>query len=142
MLQDHIHTYDDLGRKVNGGNQVPFRDFLRSLYQKRQGQPPPPVPLTPLPQYEARVNWGRWIIDCPHCGSALDVTPSDTTAICVDCSTEWFEVVFPSAQQKQAIERALLKRPGNRAKVFKNSNWVPGETVDKLEAENKEQGID
>mgnify|MGYP001582552977 CR=1 FL=1 len=142
MLQDHIHTYDDLGRKVTGGNQVPFRDFLRVLYQRVQGQPLPPVPTVPLPQYQARVNWGRWIVDCPHCNSALDVTSSDTMAICVDCGTEWFEVVFPPPQQKRPIERALLKRPGNRAKVFSNSNWTPGETVANLERENRERGID
>lgn len=141
VMQDHITEFEDLGHRHADQTPMTFRSFLEHAFLKTQRRPLPAVPPGPLPRYEARINWGRWIVDCPHCNSGLNVTTTDTTAICLDCGTEWFEVVFPPAARKRDIERRLLKRPGNAAKIFPHSNWYPGESVASLDRENLRMGI-
>ena len=141
VLQNHIHTYEDRGHKKADQSPMSFREFLALFFPAMRGQPLPLVPPGPLPQYQARINWGRWIVDCLHCNSALDVTPTETQGICLDCGTEWFEIVFPSTPIKQGIETALLKRPGKRGGLFPNSNWDPGQAVADLHRDNQRMGI-
>ena len=149
IFLDHIQTFEDLGARNSDGSAMTFRQMLTSYYpllrgvmgRKRPlGHPIPAMPVGILPKYMARVNRGRWIIDCNHCNSALDVTPADTVAICIECGTEWFEVTFPF--EKATIEHLLLKRPGNLREGFANSNWVPGESVADLRAENLAHGLE
>lgn len=127
-----------------------FTQMLASYYarfqgpswkRRRLGSPLPAMPQGPLPKYAARINRGRWIVDCPICNSALDVTPADVMAICLDCGTEWFEVVFPTPAMKQEIERLILKRPGDSIQGMINSNWSPGESLDVVRAENAQHGV-
>ena len=108
--------------------------------ERSVGTPLPETPEGLLPEYAARINHGRWIVECIHCKSALDVTPADTTAICLECGTEWFAVTFPSPGLKLAIEQVLLKRPGELGRGFMNSHWTPGESLAQLRAENREHG--
>ena len=73
----------------------------------------------------ARVNHGRWIVDCPRqplCPGAerARFNISFTCSLC-DLGPLW--VVFPPDQPE--IEAELMKRP-NAA----NRNWRPGETVE------------
>ena len=141
-MQEHIHVFEDLGAKRADGTTMTFREFILETFFRMQGKPVPAIPVGPLPQYPARINWGRWLVDCPNCNSALDVTPTDTIGLCLDCGTEWFEVVFPPPGLKVAVETILLRRPGNRAKIFPHSNWSPGETVAQLQLENLEHGLE
>ena len=89
----------------------------------------------------ASVNHGRWLVECPSGdGCAMVVSPSQPYFMCVVCGNEanggrWYNVQFPGAPEKRAIEGALLKRP------IRNRNWEPGETAQALEAENIEHGV-
>lgn len=79
---------------------------------------------------QARILYGRWLVDCPVCRGANDVDPAEPVYLCSSCG--WPErfapVEFPPDQAQ--IEQVLLKRP------IHNRNWQPGETLARLVAEN------
>lgn len=78
----------------------------------------------------ARVNHGRWIVECPQdrCGGAQLASQIDLRFVCVECGAGPYKVVWPKT--RAAIEEALEPRPEA------NRNWHPGETVKDLHAEN------
>lgn len=110
---------------------------------------------TPL---NARMNHGRWIVDCPNpeCRGAELARPGEPF-VCSDChiqeaieqggvagaSTrarqiaesrgEVYALHFPA--DKAAIEAALRPRP------LESMNWTPGESQDLLRRENAAHGI-
>ena len=94
----------------------------------------------------ARINHGRWLVDCGGCNSALVVDLSHPGFMCVECGNaanegKWFTVTVPS--NRKAIETELLKRPmnGRNPAEAVNRNWEPGETVATLRQENTDHGI-
>lgn len=91
----------------------------------------------------ARVNHGRWIVDCPDpdCGGAELVSPEERVFFCCECRNRrarhaLLPVVFPKPGVRADIETYLRARP-NEA----NQNWKPGETVVQLRDENRAEGI-
>ena len=98
---------------------------------------------------EARVNHGRWLVDCPYdLGSEL-LDPSEPVFVCLSCGNLGFnedtklqgdglllEIDFPVPGQMRQIEKLLSARPKEI-----NRNWSPGETVGDLQRENEEHGI-
>jgi hypothetical protein len=79
------------------------------------------------------VNHGRWVVECPDCGSAQLGCRSDHRFMCSECANVvigglWRRVVWP--KHAAAIEDELAERPWP-----KNQNWTPGETVADLRAE-------
>ena len=89
---------------------------------------------------------GRWVADCPEgCGNALCVSEAEPYFLCHICGSpanggRWYRVGFPAA--KRQIERELLKRPLNHARLPATRNWRPGETVEQLVEENRRHGVD
>jgi hypothetical protein len=91
----------------------------------------------------AYVNYGRWIVDCPDpdCYAALTITDNNCecrdTYVCdhpqQPCGATVQAEMPPNEPE---ITRLLEQRP-RRA----NRNWVPGETVKDLQAENVQHGI-
>ena len=103
---------------------------------------------------EARIDYGRWIADCPDCGGAEYVDVEDGIFFCLSCGNKEIggkarRVIFPKDREK--IEELLLERPveergGNvfqRAMTAKvvvgrlQRSWMPGEKREKLEKENR-----
>ena len=85
-------------------------------------------------QIQVHVNWGRWIVDCVNCNSAGYVDQETPIWICTECGSpendgKWYGVGWPASQE--AIEAELLKRPS-----MDNRNWIIGQTVADLQAEN------
>jgi hypothetical protein len=98
----------------------------------------------------ARVDFGRWIADCPFCGSACMVDPDDPFFFCLYCAGlgtgDACPCKFP--ENRDEIETEILKRQvisigkhTSRADAAKNEpplyyglarNWTPEETVDDL----------
>ena len=78
---------------------------------------------------KAYVNHGRWVADCPipFCGQAwlADRIPVE----CENCGQPPGPIEWPTEQER--IESLLAVRP-----VPQTRNWLPGETVDDLIAEN------
>jgi hypothetical protein len=79
-------------------------------------------------QLVAYVNHGRWVVDCP-CGAGVAVDQA-APACCFQCGGVYPRILWPAERELQAIEALLQERPR------KNQNWEPGETPDKLRAEN------
>ena len=147
---DYIVTHDDYHCQEKAGGDVVVYPMTAVVggYLLSNGLA---LPESPAPQGEvrARIEEGRWIIDCPGgCGGALFASKSDRRYICVSCGSpenggRWYHVVFPVNHRR--IELALLKRPNKRGPAFPNHaterNWRPGETLEDLNRENLEHWI-
>ena len=84
------------------------------------------------PPLKARINHGRWLVDC-ECGGA-ELAFEAGIFMCLSCYNathkhQYRRFVFPKS--RHAIETALLQR------VEINRNWFPGESLTKLKAENE-----
>ena len=109
----------------------------------------------------AYINHGRWLVDCPDCGSAILFSPKDGNRIvCGHCNPEVFAIMFVKRggreiydavpdHERRARTRANAKAftcilPDNWGELFEtlrvrhvsNMNWLPGETLNDLRAEN------
>ena len=97
--------------------------------------------VTDTEPYEARIEHGRWLADCPNCRGAENVTADEPVMYCCSCGNEHLEgqlapVHFPEDKQRKKLERLLTKRPRQ------NQNWSPGESIEQLMAENTVHGIE
>ena len=113
-----VRTFEKFYKEFTGGRSVP--------------KPMPDLILT------ARVDWGRWIVDCPYCPGAMAAFDTDPSYFfCRKCKNNGtykpIKVEFP--QEKGRVEVLL----GNRPKA--NQNWRRGETLEFLERENVERGM-
>lgn len=78
---------------------------------------------------ESRVEWGRWLIDCPFCAGAVLLDPEEPRTYCLSCFNaevghRWVEVDVPG--EYEAIVAALEALPENLA------HWRPGQTIEQL----------
>ena len=124
----------------------PYLMTVRRSYMRMGfGSLPEPTPATIAGRVQARVNHGRWLVDCPGCNSALVIDLDEPVYMCVECGNaanggRWLRVIFP--RQRKGIEAELLKRPyGRNPEDAPTRNWEPGETVADLRRENAEHGI-
>ena len=124
----------------------PYLVTVRRMYMRMGFGPlPEPTPATIVGRVQARINHGRWLVDCPGCNSALVVDLSELVFMCVECANAanggaWLQVTLP--RNRKAIEAELLKRPfGRNPADAPTRNWEPGETVADLRHENAEHGI-
>ena len=86
---------------------------------------------------QARIEYARWIVDCPNCHSA-EFAFEDNLFFCSLCKNSDVQgkarrVIFPGPRLE--IETTLGKRP------IINRHWYPGETVESLQEESKRMGI-
>jgi len=86
---------------------------------------------------EARIEYARYIVDCPNCHSA-EFAFEDKLFLCSSCLNSDIEgkirkVKMP--KDRKQIEIILGKR------AIKNRHWYPNETVDDLEKENLKMGV-
>lgn len=105
---------------------VPFRDVA--------DQPTAPASEA----VELYGNEDRWIAECPTCHGAQIACRTDHRFMCNECANVaiggmWRPVVWP--QNARAIEAILDQRP----RV--NRNWLPGESLEDLRAENAARGL-
>lgn len=84
---------------------------------------------------EARVEHGRWIVNCSDCRAGLFTAPEIPVACCAECGAVYRRIVFPD--DAAAIANVLLARP-----LRENQGWLPSETLDDLKRENREHGLD
>ena len=86
---------------------------------------------------EARIEYARWIVDCPNCHGA-EFYFEDKLFLCSACNNSNVGGKVHKVKMhkdKKKIEDALAKRP------IINRHWREPETVDDLEKENKKQGV-
>lgn len=88
----------------------------------------------------AEINASRWIVHCPlaGCNEAIHTAPG-LPFFCPECLNMThggiaYQVVFPA--EMTDIEQVLSVRP-----LSKTRNWLPGESLDFLVAENRIHGL-
>lgn len=116
----------------------------------------------------AYVNHGRWLVDCPECGSPILLKPENETAICPVCNpgvmattfqrrqlrsgAEVFDLIPDHERRQDETAKARPFKvviPKDWKKIFEMlrkrhvsfMNWLPGETLDDLKAENILHGL-
>lgn len=86
-------------------------------------------------------NHGRWVVEC-ECRMAFEVRPGQRTVACkppderhnpADYCGVSYDVLWPDHARIDAI---LSHRPDKL-----NQNWVPGESIGRLVAENLEHDL-
>ena len=140
MVDDYIVQHQDL-------QPEPYLVMVQRMYMGMGfGQLPAPTADNVSGKVAARINHGRWLVDCAGCNSALVISLSELVFMCVECGNaanggKWFAVTIP--RNRKAIEDELLKRPWNGRNPASaiNRNWEPGETVATLRQENTDHGI-
>jgi hypothetical protein len=88
--------------------------------------------LAPGHKAVARIDYGRWIVDCPFCPNAVLLDPTEPRTFCLNCYNEraeyqWVGVVMPDAEERAAIEEAL-----DDGRPEHEMTWTPGQTVKDL----------
>lgn len=116
----------------------------------------------------AYVNHSRWLVDCPACGAAIRIDPAQgDRAICGNCNPGLFAIRFvrrvvdgeesfyPVPDERKRAETARTSTPFAfvlppdweeifrilRLRPVANMNWLPGETLQHLIAENIQHGL-
>lgn len=81
----------------------------------------------------AEANWGRWIARCvrPWCTNAVALEPGQVEFQCAGADSCGMSAVIVWPADVDAIETVLAMRP-----VRRTQNWLPGETIEQLLAEN------
>lgn len=87
-----------------------------------------PAPRERAQPFVARVDFGRWLGDCP-CGDAPVVDPEWSLACCLYCGAIYRNIVMPD--DAKDVESVLMERPHQL-----NRFWFTHETVADLRAEN------
>jgi hypothetical protein len=87
---------------------------------------------------EARIEYARYIVDCPNCNSA-EFAFEDNLFFCSQCNNSDIQgkvrqVKMP--KDRKQIEEILGKR------AIKNRHWFPTESVKDLEKENISHGLE
>ena len=117
--------------------RTPYREFLRGLWKSKEAFPDPAQAKGTVDAY---LNEARWVVACPNkCGGAVMVTAKDPLFVCYECGSpenggQWYHVRFPA--DKRQIEAAVRIRTR-----VEHANWMPGETVAHLHAENAAHGV-
>jgi len=140
MADDYIVQHQDL-------QPEPYLTMVRRMYMRMGFGPlPDPTEANIFGEVSARINHGRWLVDCPGCNSALVVDLTELVFMCVECGNsnndgKWLKIILP--KNRKAIEAELLKRPmnGRNPAEAVNRNWEPGETVAMLRQENTDHDI-
>ncbi len=137
-LEDVIITHrNDQQRQYPGAD---YRSNLAIFHAKSGLGPLPPIdPSNMGPDALARIDLGRWLVNCNDCASAVIVDDEDLFFLCPSCGTggNWRKVIMPG--ERTDIEEIMMLRPGFRMANL-NRFWSPGESVEKLLAENVEHG--
>jgi hypothetical protein len=136
---EHVYVERHLapGVKLDARNEAPA-DKAFVLYGGDKVRGTAAGKIAKASAVDAYVNEARWIVECPFCASAQVGSPEDPRFLCVECVNApvdgaYVHVRYPSPSGRAEIEEALAARP-HRANV----NWVPGETVTELIAQNIE----
>ena len=157
-IVDKILQHEDMWK-------APFFEFL--AYHFRANGNGVPRTLLDSGDYarkhiKARVDDGRWIVDCPNCNSAMLTSSKMSVFVCAECGSpetegRFYEIRRPKAREE--IERRLLLRPANKGRTpglggprfYAEDDvtyevegtiyrLIAGQTVDELRAENEELG--
>jgi hypothetical protein len=128
-----------IGRAQSGYEQALFvRAQQGGLWHRWDVEPAEPQGFAVGESVAAKVNSGRWIIQC-RCGGAQLATPGQDRFFCIDClndyvGRQWVRVEWPASVA--GIEAVLEARQDPHTQ-----SWELGESVEDLQAENDAHGV-
>ena len=128
----HAKHYMRRARGADGKAREGVSDESAMNWRVRRNHARPALLLPD--QVVAYVNHGRWLADCP-CGAKMAVDREWAHGYCAGCGSKAL-VDWPTVDKMEKIERQLRRRP------LPHANWLPGETIAELKAENVEHGYD
>ena len=86
---------------------------------------------------EARIEYARWIVDCPNCNSA-EFAFEDNLFYCSLCKNS--DVGGKARTVKMPKERKQIEGILSVRQII-NRHWYPDETIEDLENENLKMGV-
>ena len=125
MEKEHIHRFTDTLRHLGIIDLRTYREVHDRVVADKLHEVSTVI--------NAKINHGQWIVSC-ECNGGAFTCPKVKVACCFDCGRVYLSVKFP--KNLATIERLLLGRP------MVNRNWIKGETVKLLMAENIEHGCE
>ncbi len=130
-MNERIQTALDIITPLRWSDKGDGRNFAQMCAEAaaRHGKIGKPV----VGEVLAYVNYSRWVADCLNCSAGMALQPGVNQVVCLECG-ERYDVTWP--KDREAIEALLLLRPQ------RNRHWRPGETIEDLERENREHGIE
>lgn len=121
--------FQEISKLPNSGSVEAKRKLERQRIKKLEVYDGKPL--------EARIEYSRFIVDCPNCSGA-EFFFEDKLFVCSQCKNSDIEgrsrKVKPPNNRKE-IEAVLVKRP------IKNRHWFPDETLEDLKVENLKMGV-
>lgn len=98
-----------------------------------------PVDVSNVEPCFVYLNRGVWVAECPTCHHAQAASETDPRFFCLECENfsiqgKWRQVIWPKSPTAEEIEGFTTTR------LLLNQNWLPGESLDKLAAENLKGG--
>jgi hypothetical protein len=95
------------------------------------------LPIYDAKPLEARIEYARYLVDCPNCNSA-EYAFEDKLFFCSQCKNSDIQgkvrkVKMP--KDRKQIEEILSKR------MIKNRHWFPTESIKDLGTENLKMGV-
>ncbi len=90
------------------------------------------LPVLDAKPLDARIDYARWIVDCPNCGSA-EFMFEDKLFLCSLCGNS--DVGGQVRRVKTPKERKQIEDILSKRKIL-NRHWFPNETIEKLQGEN------
>ena len=124
MADDYIVQHQDL-------QPDPYLTMVRGMYMRMGFGPlPDPTEDNTSGEVAARINHGRWLVDCGGCNSALVVDLAQPVFMCVECANaandgKWFKVTVPS--NRKAIEAELQAEQQRQAAQVQEFHQPRGE---------------
>ena len=115
-----------------------YRNWIQWLVRQGLGWGQVEIPWNePRGRIQAQVTGGLWYATCPDCKTAIIVDDQEPVLFCVTClcaknDGHPYEVSFAGQRE---IEDLFAKRKDPRTR-----NWLPGETIEELKAEQLERG--
>ena len=133
-LPDVIIDFCDESPAEHHDSALTYEAYLLSHYVRRGlGAPPSFRDAIATDDFGgtsiAFINFGRWIVQCQTCRSAVIGCHHTPYFMCVGCGNvgndgKWLRVTFPV--DRESIEERLLQMPGFRTNAI-TRNWQPGE---------------
>lgn len=129
MTKDQRHM-------LPGASEAQNADDIRQVWVNVLGDPRRPNRQQPVPDGRTvtpYINQGRWVADCPNCGSGIACWDRNPEACCLGnrCG-HVYTVAWQPAAVRAEVERVLAVR------LEDHQNWEAqrGETVEELKIEN------